>query len=128
MAMIPEEYWEAFAAQTAIGWDNFLKGCWALEWKERLRGEYDARNDRRQPERMVAAIIERLFERSWDLWLGRNAAVHPNQELSAEGEAVPVDIIPTRLCRRQKRSTENRGGRACMFRWLSGGSSSGPGA
>jgi hypothetical protein len=34
-----EEYREAVAAQIAIGWDQFLMGCWAVEWQERLRGE-----------------------------------------------------------------------------------------
>jgi hypothetical protein len=125
MAMIPEEYRAAFEAQTAMGWDNFLKGCWAVEWVGRLRCEYEARNICKQPERVVAAIIERFFETSWDLWLGRNAAVYPNQDLTAEGELVTVDIRPSRLCRRKRRSAANRGGQACMARWLSGGRSSG---
>ena len=130
MAMIPEEYWEAFAAQTEIGWENVLNGCWTVEWIERLRCEYEVRDDRRQPERMVAVIIERLFETSWDLWLGRNAVVYPNQVLSppSVGEAVPVDIRPTMLCRWKRRSTADRGGKAYMSRWLSGGRSFGSGA
>ena len=118
---IPEEYRETVAAQTAIGWDQYLMGCWAVEWRERLKGELEAKQDTRQPERMIASIIERLWETSWDLWLGRNAAVYPNQALSAEGERLPVDIRPTRLCRRRRRSRVDRAGSACMSKWLAGG-------
>ena len=118
---IPEEYRDAVAAQVVIGWDNFPMGCWALEWRERLRWEYEALHISRQPERTIASIIERLWETSWDLWLGRNAAVYPRQVLSAEGELVTQDIIPTRLCRRTRRGRIDRAGRACMDKWLSSG-------
>ena len=82
------------AAQTAIGWDQYLKGCWAVEWRKRLKGELEAKQDTRRSERMIASIIERLWETSWDLWLGRNAAVYPDQALSAQRELLPVDIRP----------------------------------
>ena len=118
-ATIPEEYREAFAAQQVVGWNNFLMGCWAIEWREGLRAEYDSRNERKQPERMVAAIITRLWETSWDLWLGRNAAVYPSQVLSAEGELIQVDVRTTSLCRRSRRNKEVNSSRACMRRWLS---------
>ena len=121
-ATIPAEYREAFAAQQVIGWNNFLMGCWAIEWREGLRAEYASSNERRQPERMVAAIITRLWETSWDLWLGRNAAVYPSHVLSAEGELIPVDVRTTSLCRRTRRKKEAHSSRECMRRWLTTGS------
>jgi hypothetical protein len=98
---VSKEYREVLAAHKAIGWDNFLMGCWVLylEWRERLRGEYVAS----QPERIIAASIERLWETSWDFGLCRNAAVYPSHTLSVEGEIIQQDIRPSRLCSRSRR-------------------------
>ncbi len=111
------------AAQAIIGWDNFLMGCWSIQWQQSLRAEYEAMDSPRQPERTIAEIIAKLWEISWDLWLGRNAAVYPNQEISAEGEVVPRVICPTSLCRpvRRRRLDSVGRSRAFMMRWLSGG-------
>jgi hypothetical protein len=120
---IPEEYQDVVAAQAIIGWDNFLMGCWSIQWQHSLRAEYEAMDSPRQPERTIAEIIAKLWEISWDLWLGRNAAVYPNQEISAEGEVVPRVIRPTSLCRpvRRRRLDSVGRSRAFMMRWLSGG-------
>jgi hypothetical protein len=55
-----------------IGGDNFLMGCRSIEW---VRAEYAEMDIQRLPERTLLAIIARLWKISWDLWLGRNAAV-----------------------------------------------------
>ena len=100
---IPDSFKEAVTAQSIIGWENFLLGCWSIEWVRRLREEYAEKEINRLPERTLAAIIARLWEISWDLWLGRNAAVCPSSVITAEGETIPSEIRPSRLSRRQRR-------------------------
>lgn len=116
---VPEIFRDAVAAQQIIGWDKFLMGCWSVQWENSLRAEYSRLRVQRSSERVIAAIIARLWEISWDLWLGRNAAVYPDHELSAEGELVSRDIRPGRLCRRRRRISVG-GSRAVMERWLRG--------
>jgi hypothetical protein len=121
LSSIPVEFQQAVVAQEVIGWDNFLMGCWSIEWSIRLREEDEEQEIFRLPERVIAAIIARLWEISWDLWLGRNAAVYPNSEISAEGDTIQRSIIPTRLCRVERRRKRDGVAQssALMRQWLS---------
>lgn len=68
-------------------------------------------------------MIAKLWEINWDLWMGRNAVVYPDQEILADGEVVLRDIRPTKLYRTVRsrlRDSEGRS-RAFMMRWLSRG-------
>jgi len=82
LGSVPVLFRDAVAAQQIIGWDKFLLGCWSVQWAQCLRAEYSRLRVLRSPERVIAEVIARLWEISWDLWLGRNAAVYPDQELS----------------------------------------------
>jgi hypothetical protein len=68
------------------------------------------------------ASIERLWETSWDLWLGRNAAVYPSHTLPVKGEIIQQDIRPSSLqeVALEKKNVDSAR-RVCMLRWLSGG-------
>jgi hypothetical protein len=116
-----EEYWDAIVMQTALGWDNFLMGCWSVEWVNQLRKEEAERTIPRSPERVIASIIARLWEISWDLWLGRNAAVYPTSEVAADGEITERAFLPARLCRSERRKKHVGVGRSqsLMRQWLS---------
>ncbi len=116
-----EEYWDAIVMQTALGWDNFLMGCWSVEWITQLRNDEADRAIPRSPEQVIASIIARLWEISWDLLLGRNAAVYPNCEVEADGEMVARAFYPARLCRRERRRKRDSVGRSqsLMRQWLS---------
>ncbi len=103
LSSIPEKLRNALVAQAAIAWDIFLMGCWSIEWSHRLREENKELEILRLPERVIAAIIARLWEISWDLWLGRNSVVYPNSETSVEGDTVQRNITTTRLCRAERR-------------------------
>jgi hypothetical protein len=100
-------------------------GCWSEEWVQKLRDEYAARAFLRSPERVIAAIISRLWEISWDLWLVRNSAVYPDSEMTADGEMIQRTFVPTRLCRKERRGRRDgvERGQALMRQWLSRGSS-----
>jgi hypothetical protein len=121
---IPAEYWDAILIQSILGWENSIMGCWSVEWVQRLRDEFAAGASLRSPERVIAAIIARLWEISWDLWLGRNAAVYPDSEMEADGEMIQRTYAPTRLCRKERRRKKDGIGRskAFMHNWLSRGS------
>jgi len=83
---IPEEYREIVAAQEVIGWDNFLMGLWANQWRCQLKAErLQNKGIFRLPERAIAAMIAKLWEIGWHLWLGRNASIYPAEDVNAEG-------------------------------------------
>jgi len=59
---IPEEYREIVAAQEVIGWDNFLMGLWAYQWRCQLKADrLQNKGIFRLPERAIAAVIAKLW-------------------------------------------------------------------
>jgi hypothetical protein len=118
---IPEEYREIMAAQAVIGWDKFLMGLWSSQWIAKLKDEAEEQiRIFRRPQRAIAAIISKLWDIGWQLWLGRNAAIYPSEELTAEGELVQRTQIASSLCRkaRRKRLDSQSRSREMMRRWI----------
>jgi len=121
---IPVEYREVVAAQQVVGWDNFLMGLWSSQRREQLKREC-SRNKGifRLPERAIAAIIAKLWDIAWHLWLGRNAAIYPAEETNAEGELIARKFSNYGLCRRSRRVIRagEAGSRQIMRQWLNSG-------
>jgi hypothetical protein len=109
---IPESIREVVESQETVGWDNFVFRCWSIEWWDSL--ERTDTHTTGCSQRLVAAMIERLWETSGDLRLGRNAAVYRHQELLAKGEIIEIHITATRLCRKLRWRRQEAAGRACM--------------
>ena len=118
---IPVEYREVMAPQQVISWDHFLMGLWSSQWRSQLKVE-SSRNKGifRLPERAIAAIIAKLWEIAWHLWLGRNTAIYPAEDTNAEGELIARTFSNLGLCRRSRRTTivEEVGSRQIMRNWL----------
>ena len=118
---VDHEYREVIAAQAVIGWDKFLMGLWSTQLIAKLKEEADG-NIRifRRPQRAIAAIISKLWDIGWQLWLGWNTAIYPYQELTAEGELVQRTQIGSSLCRqaRRKRLDSQSRSREMMRRWI----------
>lgn len=121
---IPAEYREVVAAQQVIGWDNFLMGLWSSQWRAQLEQEC-SRNKGifRRPKRAISAIIAKLWEIAWHLWLGRNSAIYPAADTNAEGELITREVSNYGLCRRSRRANiaGEAGSRQIMRQWLNSG-------
>ena len=76
------------------------------------------------PERAIAVIISKVWEVGWHLWLGRNAAIYPSEEVTAEGETVARSFSNFGLCRKIRRKHKDSGERSrqIMMRWLNSSS------
>ena len=117
----PSEFRDVVAAQQVIGWDHFLMGLWSRQWIAQLKAERSrSKWIFRVPERATAAIIVKLWEIAWNLWLGRNSAIYPSEEINAEGELTARTFSNFGLCRRRRRTTTvgEAGSRQIMRNWL----------
>lgn len=62
----------AVGNQDAIGWYNFLMGRISIEWKAVQQRYYDWLGKRNTGRKWAVALIQKIFEVSWDMWDHRN--------------------------------------------------------
>ena len=67
---------DPFDAQNRIGWDNFIFGIVSRRWAVLQQKEYEKRLSRRTGRRWAAALVQKLWDVSWDQWQHRNAVLH----------------------------------------------------
>jgi hypothetical protein len=68
----------AFAAQAAIGWDQFFRGCIAKAWRKPIGTYYKIRQSGNSftPDQWMRTVIKELWEFSITIWKQRNAELH----------------------------------------------------
>ena len=72
---------DLLGAQNEIGWHNFLFGLVAKEWAILQQKEYERQGSRRTGKRWVTALIRKLWDISWDMWMLRNRALHTGDKV-----------------------------------------------
>jgi hypothetical protein len=58
--------------QDEIGWYNFLMGRISLQWKEVQQRYYEWLGKRNTGKKWATALIQKVWEVSWDMWDHRN--------------------------------------------------------
>jgi len=72
-----------FGAQQQIGWRSFMGGCISFEWAK-VQGDYYKWIGRKKTgKRWAVALIQKLWDVSWDQWECRNGALH-NTPMAAD--------------------------------------------
>jgi hypothetical protein len=79
----------AVEAQDTIGWDRFLEGCLAQEWRSAQQTYYQWLDSRRTGLRWASSLITKLLDVAWDQWEHRNSVVHP-QKRTGVGQPIPA--------------------------------------
>ena len=67
----------AYRDQTGIGWACVLEGRLSTRWLEIQTSYLKSIGSRASPRRLVAALIVKLYDVSWDLWQLRNFHMNP---------------------------------------------------
>jgi hypothetical protein len=75
---VPDEFGlrGAVAAQDAIGWYNFMLGRLSKQWSEVQARYLESIQSRSSGRRWTIAILEKLWDISWDMWEQRNGIAH----------------------------------------------------
>jgi hypothetical protein len=67
---------EAVSAQDAIGWYNHLLGRLSKQWSDVQARYLESIQSRSSGRRWTIAILEKLWDISWDMWEQRNKIAH----------------------------------------------------
>lgn len=81
---------QAFAAQEKLGWTAFVEGRIAIEW-EQARTGWIRQPQQRVSRRWATAMVQKMWDVSWDMWNQRNETIHAMEE-AAELVRVEDDI------------------------------------
>jgi hypothetical protein len=75
---VPDEFGlrEAVSAQDALGWYNFLLGRLSKQWSDVQERYLESIQSRSSGRRWTIAILEKLWDISWDMWEHRNGIAH----------------------------------------------------
>jgi hypothetical protein len=77
--------------QSASGWKNFYEGTPVKGWSNIQQQHFKSIGSMRSGKRWLQALIQKLWDVSWDLWQYRNDIVH-KKDLSIEDKEVNSDI------------------------------------
>jgi hypothetical protein len=69
----------AINIQNDISWENFFEGCIAKEWEHNQIVYYEWCRSRKSGCRWTTALIQKLWDITWDLWEHRNGLVHAKE-------------------------------------------------
>ena len=64
-----------FQEQTRIGWNNLMVGLLASGWSKLQQSHYDSIITYRTGDTWARALVRRIWQIAWDLWVARNKAV-----------------------------------------------------
>ena len=67
---------EAQRLQSLLGWGPFLRGFLSQRWKVAQSCHYRYLQIQKTGERWTAALIQKLWSVSWDMWRFRNGVLH----------------------------------------------------
>jgi len=62
--------------QTQIGWDKLLDGWISQYWRNQQEKSWSQIQSRKSSKRWTAALIQKLWDVSWDMWDHRNKELH----------------------------------------------------
>jgi len=63
-------------AQTKIGWDRLLDGWLSQYWRNQQEQRWSQVQSRKSSKRWTSALIQKLWDISWDMWEHRNNELH----------------------------------------------------
>ena len=78
-----EDVHRIFGAQRQIGWRPFMGGCISFEWAKVQENYYKWIGRKKTGKRWAVALIQKLWDVSWDQWECRNGALH-NTPMAAD--------------------------------------------
>ena len=73
---------EVIAEQEVIGWDRCMFGFISKRWAMLQQERYKKLGSRRDGRRWAAAIIQKLWDITWDQWNQRNSILHAGDRLT----------------------------------------------
>ncbi len=62
--------------QTTIGWDRLLDGWLSQYWRNQQEQSWSHVRSRKSSKRWTSALIQKLWDISWDMWDHRNKELH----------------------------------------------------
>jgi hypothetical protein len=76
--VVPDEFGlrDAVTEQDAIGWYNFLLGRLSKKWSDTQARYLESIQSRSSGRRWTIAILEKVWDISWDMWEHRNGIAH----------------------------------------------------
>ena len=77
---VPRAVRDALAEQDSIGWKWAFLGFWSKKWSALQLQYYQSKGKLNTGKRWLAAIIKKLHDVAWDLWVYRNGEVHRHRE------------------------------------------------
>lgn len=72
----PRAFAQAILAQDLLGWDAFLYGFLAPEWQYAHQLYLNQLRSLANPKTLIASLIQKMWDVSWDQWQVRNASLH----------------------------------------------------
>jgi hypothetical protein len=77
-------------AQDDIGWDKFMFGNISVLWQE-IQAQYFREKGKQNSDlRWKSALIQKIWQVTWDQWEHRNAILHNSENLVTQAEAVMI--------------------------------------
>lgn len=92
----------ALETQDSMGWKPFFEGRPAYQWAQLQQVCYEWHKKRRTGKRWVIALIKKLWDIAWDMWMDRNDTLHRqdydllhqqmNNDIRTEFQLGPTDL------------------------------------
>ena len=88
---------ELIQEQTKIGWHNFMFGLVSKRWAVLQHKEYRRLRSQRTGLCWVSALIQKLWDISWDMWMFRNNVLHKGNKIEEyhDPESLRAEVIKT---------------------------------
>jgi hypothetical protein len=77
-------------AQDDIGWDKFMFGNIYVLWQEIQAQYFREIGKQNSGLRWTSALIQKIWQVTWDLWEHRNTILHNSENLVTQAEAVMI--------------------------------------
>ncbi len=82
---------EAVHDQENLGWQNFLEGCMSGKWREIQQRYYTWLGSRKTGLWWAVALIQKLWDVSWDQWEHWNAVLHDMRDKADDTDKLFVE-------------------------------------
>jgi len=79
------------AAQSKIGWDRLLDGWLSVYWRTQQEQQWSQVKSRKSSKRWTSALIQKLWDISWDMWEHRNNELHSGGQATHQILHLAVD-------------------------------------
>jgi hypothetical protein len=77
----PKEFQDLIDAQNRISWHRFFEGWLSVQWTQHQQHFYNIIKSSCTGQRWAMAIMQKLWDTTWDLWEHYNGALHKKENL-----------------------------------------------